>query len=299
MTHIGLAATEPLYDLAEGIVWDDRADRLRWVDIGAGRVLSGRIEGTRVVDVQSVGLGQNVGAIALADDGGLLVVVERGLAAISASGDLSFGPDLLEGHDAVRFNDGSVDPQGRFIVGTVALGHATGTETLLRVSPDGAVETIRSGIRLSNGVAFSPDGSTIYHVDSLRNAVSRHSYGPGPFDSTEPWVTVLDDLPDVPDGLTVSADGSLWIAFFGGGGVTAYSPSGDLLDRVNIDAPQATCPAFVGPRRDILAIASARLGLDAEPDHSGAIFFAQVGATGLPESRWSGSTSSPSWTGGS
>ena len=72
---------------------------------------------------------------------------------------------------STRFNDGSVDPQGRFVVGTLALGAETGAEVLLRVSADGTVETLRSGIRLSNGIAFSPDGGTIYHVDTVANTV--------------------------------------------------------------------------------------------------------------------------------
>lgn len=295
MTSIGRVANESRYDLGEGIVWDDRANRVRWVDIGTGRVLSGRIEGSGIVGIESVSLGQSVGAVALADDGGLLVAASRGLAVMSAAGDVSLGPDLLGDRAAVRLNDGSVDRQGRFIVGTLALGSATGDEVLLRVSPDGTVETIRSGIRLSNGVGFSPDGSTIYHVDSLANTVSQHSYGPGDFDDDEPWVTTLGDLPNVPDGMTVSADGTLWIAFFGGSGVNAYSPSGELREHVRIDASQATCPAFVGPALDTLAITSAREGVDPALDHSGSVFFAAVGASGLPEPRWCGSTTTPYW----
>ena len=65
---------------------------------------------------------------------------------------------------------------------------------------------MRTGIRLSNGVAFSPDGRTIYHVDTLANTVSSHSYGPGAFDHDEPWRVTIGDLPAYPDGLTVSTD---------------------------------------------------------------------------------------------
>jgi sugar lactone lactonase YvrE len=296
MTSItAAAATAPRFELAEGILWDDRADLVRWVDIWRGHVLSGRLAKRLIVDITTVEIGQTAGAVALAEDGGLLVAAARGLATIAPSGALSFGPDLLGDRQNVRLNDGSVDPQGRFVVGSLALGAETGDEVLLRVSPDGTVETLRTGIRLSNGVAFSPDGRTIYHVDTLANTVSSHSYGPGPFDSEEPWQVVLRDTPASPDGLTVSSDGTLWVAQWGGSSVRHHAPSGELLDLVEILATQASCPGFVGPNLDTLAITTAQEGLDEWTDASGAIFLASTGATGLRSPRWLGSTTTPYW----
>jgi sugar lactone lactonase YvrE len=295
MAHPGIAATEAVYDLAEGVIWDDRASLVRWVDIRKGRVLAGRIAGTTIADIAEVVLGQTAGAVALAEDGGLLVAAARGLATISPDGAISFGPDLLGERGNVRLNDGTVDPQGRFVVGSLTLTDPTGDEVLLRVSADGVVETLRTGVRLSNGITFSPDGATIYHVDTFAGTVSRHSYDVGEFDRDEPWVTVIADLPHYPDGLTVDAEGNLWVALFGGSGVRAYSSAGELLDEVRIDATQATCPAFVGPGLDILAITSAQEGLADWSDDSGAIFLADVGATGIPVTRWPGSTLTPYW----
>lgn len=283
------------YELAEGVLWDDRAERVRWVDIWKGRVLSGALDGRRIMDIDVIELGQTAGAVALADDGGLLVAAARGLATISPEGTVSFGPDLLGERRDVRMNDGAVDPQGRFVVGTLALGAETGDEVLLRVSPEGRTETLRSGIRLSNGIAFSPDGGTIYHVDTIPGTISRHSYGPGPFDHDEPWVVVLEDLPAYPDGLTVDADGMLWVAQWGGASVRRHAPTGDLLDVVQVVATQASCPAFVGPDLDLLAITTAQEGLESWTDQSGAIFLAGTGATGLPAPRWRGSTTTPFW----
>ena len=288
-------ATDAEYELSEGILWDDRAARVRWVDIWKGRVLSGALQGRRIVEITSTELGQTTGAVALAQDGGLLVAAARGLATISVDGAVSFGPDLLGERTDTRLNDGSVDPQGRFIVGTMALGAETGEEVLLRISADGTVETLRSGIRLSNGIAFSPDGGTIYHVDTVANTVSRHSYGPGSFDLDEPWVTVLEDLPHFPDGLAIDSEGMLWVAQWGGSSVRRHAPTGDLLDIVEVDATQASCPAFVGPDLATLAITTAQEGLKGWTDQSGAIFLADVGVTGLPVPRWRGSTTNPSW----
>jgi len=295
MSQTAVAATAPEFELAEGVLWDDRALLVRWVDIWSGRVLSGRLEETRLTDIRAVELGQTAGAVALADDGGLLVAAARGLATIAPDGGLSFGPDLLGDRRDVRLNDGSVDPQGRFVVGTLALGEATGEEVLLRVSAHGVVETLRAGIGLSNGIAFSPDGATIFHVDTLANTISRHSYGDGDFDHGEPWVVVLQDLPAYPDGLTVDSDGKLWVAQWGGSSVRRHAPTGELLDIVQVDATQASCPAFVGPDLAMLAITTAQEGLHGWTDQSGAIFLADVGVTGLPVPRWAGSTTTPFW----
>ncbi|WP_457099068.1 SMP-30/gluconolactonase/LRE family protein [Microbacterium sp. P5_E9] len=288
-------ATDAEFDLAEGIIWDDRASLVRWVDIWKGRVLSGSLREGRIVDVASVELGQTTGAVALAEDGGLLVAAARGLATISPDGAISFGPDLLGERREVRFNDGSVDPQGRFVVGTLALGAATGEEVLLRVSPDGSVETLRTGIGLSNGIGFAPDGGTIYHVDTLANTVSSHSYGPDAFDDDEPWVHVVTDFPHFPDGLTVGTDGTLWVALWGGSSIRQHSLTGELLDVVYVDATQASCPAFIGPDLATLGITTAQEGLKDWTDASGALFLAEVGATGLPVPRWAGSTTTPYW----
>ncbi|MDJ0334934.1 SMP-30/gluconolactonase/LRE family protein [Salinibacterium sp. G-O1] len=296
MIYYGTPATQATYDLAEGILWDDLHGVIRWVDIREGRVLSGELRGGRLSVLESISIGETAGAVALADDGGQLVAAARGLATISPSGEVSIGPDLIDARPGVRLNDGTADMFGAFIVGTLTVGGDTGKESLMRISPDGTVEVLREGIRLSNGIAFSPDGNTIYHVDTLAKTVSSHSYGPGTFDVREPWVTVLDEthLPEYPDGLVVDSDGMLWIAQFGGSSVRRHSPAGELLDVVEVDALQVTCPGFVGPNLDRLAITTGIEGAQTT-DNTGAIFVADVGATGLPAHRWAGSTTNPYW----
>lgn len=291
----GKAATAATFDLAEGILWDDRSNLVRWVDIRKGRVHSGELHGDQITCSDEFELGQTAGAVALAEDGGLLIAAARGLATVSATGTVSLGPDLLGDRADVRLNDGSADPYGAFIVGTLSLAKETGTEVLLRVHPDGHVETLRERVGLSNGIAFAPDHGTIYHVDTLAGTVSCHSYGPGLFDPAEPWVTVLQDLPAYPDGLTVDANGALWVAQWGGASVRHHAPTGELLGVVSVDAALASCPGFVGPELNKLAITTAQVGLDNYTDQAGAIFLAEVGVTGLPANRWAGSTTTPYW----
>lgn len=290
-------ATESHYDLAEGIVWDDRAQLVRWIDINRGVVLSGHLATDRITRARVVALGHPVGSLALADDGGLLIAIGKHLACIAPSGAVSVGPEIVTGQPTTRLNDGAVDQHGAFIVGSLTPGRDTGHEVLVRVQPNGDVEVLRRGVRLSNGVAFSPDGGRVFHVDTLARTVSSHSYGTAEFDQDELWTTVLDgsDLPSLPDGITVDADGMLWVALFGGGSVRRYSPDGRLLAAVRVPTPQVTRASFVGPDHDLLAITSAREGFEFHSADAGALFVADVGVSGLPAPRWAGSTTHPFW----
>lgn len=284
-----MIASDDRFDLAEGPLFDDRADLVRFVDIREGRVLSARLDGDRLVDLAEVRVGETVGAVALADDGGLLVAGARRLVTISPDGDLAFGPDLLTDERPMRLNDGAVDPQGRFVVGSLSLADHPGQETLMRVSPDGSVETLREGIRLSNGLGWSPDGATIYHVDSIAKTLSTHSYRPHGFDLDEPWVPLVTDFPAHPDGLRVDVDGGLWVALFGGSCVMHYAADGRELGRLAVEAQQPTCVGFVGERL-VITSAIERLASDKRTPADGALFIADVGVGGVPPNRWRGST---------
>jgi sugar lactone lactonase YvrE len=302
-------ATAATFDLAEGIVWDDRAGLVRWVDIREGRVLAGTLSGNEIEIVDDRHLGQTVGAVALAVDGGLLIAAAQGLATVSPDGQVSIGPDLSsvvapEGRSPWRFNDGIVDPQGRFLVGTLTLdekptandGEALAPgEVLLRVSPDGQVETLRTGMGMSNGLGFSPDGKILYLIDTLSGTLSRHSYGEGDFDRSEPWVTVIDNFPSFADGMTVDSTGDLWVALWGGSRISRYTSDGRHIDDVPVNATQPTCVGFVGASLNRLAITSARKGLTEITDDSGSLFVGDVGAIGKLEYRWAGNTTAPYW----
>ena len=262
------------YSLAEGIIWDDRAGVAVWVDIRTGDLV-------RDLDNPvALHLDTTVGAVALAEDGGYLVAGHRALIAVSPDGVISRGPDLVGA--ASRFNDGIVDPQGRFLVGTSPVGERTDTEQLLRIAPDGEVEVLRSGLTLSNGLGFAADG-TLFAVDTFAKTVSELRDGT--------WTVLLSDFEHLPDGLTVDSEDCLWVAQHGGGCVHRYSREGELLEIVTIDTAEATCPGFL-PHG--LAITS---GAESATDpHAGAIFLAEVDAVGKLENRWAGSTSAPYWT---
>lgn len=272
-TSARLAGNER-YWLAEGILWDDRANEAVWVDVHNGDLVR------NLEAPERIHLDTTVGAVALAEDGGYLVAGHRGLIAVAADGAVSRGPDLVGA--ASRLNDGIVDPQGRFLVGSGALEGRSDDQQLLRISPDGAVEVLRSGLSLSNGLAFAADG-TLFHVDTWVKRISALRDGE--------WMTVLDDFEGYPDGITIDSDDRLWVAEYNAARVQCFTLDGELLETVTIGTAEATCPGFL-PQG--LAITSGAESAK-DPD-AGAIWLAEVEATGRPENRWAGSTSAPYWT---
>lgn len=282
-------ATATRYSLAEGPRWDDVSGEVVWVDIHAGLVLRGDAS---LAELARITVDSTVGAVAFASDGGLVVAANRGLATIAPDGTISRGPALIDGVPSRRLNDAAVDPQGRYLVGSTTENTNTGHEELLRVSPDGSIETLRDGLTLSNGIGWSPDGSTVYHVDTFAKTLSSHSYDGGTEWEPQGWVTVIDEFPGYPDGLAVDASGDLWVALWSGGVVQRFAASGALLETIEVGTPQVTCPALLG--EGLLAITTSTDETEGDP-LAGALFLCEVDAAAQPTSRWAGSTTDPYW----
>ncbi len=288
------------YELAEGPVWDDATDGLSFVDIAAGLVLSGRLEDDEVLVDSVLHFPMTVGAAVLATDGGMLVAAGTGIVAVAADGTRSASLPILDPAAPARLNDGTADPAGRLVVGSLATDRAIGRASLYRVDVDGATTVLRSGLSLANGLGWSPDGDRIYLADSVPGTVwtAAYDYDSG---SVGDWTTLLTGFDGLPDGLCVDSEGRLWIACWGGSAVRCYSPSGELLSTLRLPVPHVTSCAFVGPHRDRLLVTTARDELDEAArlryPLSGRLFLADVGATGLPTRRWAGSTAPPPWSG--
>ncbi|GAA3409341.1 SMP-30/gluconolactonase/LRE family protein [Streptosporangium vulgare] len=306
------AASADAYLLGEGPVWDAARERLLWVDIDAGQVLEGRLVGDSVRVDRGHEFGETVGAVVCDRDGGLLVAGRRGLLAVKggdepgrpsgagdssgngAGGERAYLVDLVpEGKDS-RLNDGACDPAGRFLVGSLALDDRHGQECLYRYETDGTVTAVDTDLALSNGLAWSPDLSTMYSVDSVPGTIWARAYDAvtGAYGERRVLLEISDGTPD---GLCADVDGNLWIAIWGAGQVRCHSPEGEHLATVEVAAPNVTSVAFVGPRLDTLLITSARTGMTREetarhPD-AGRVFLADVGTRGLPTSYWSGPVS--------
>jgi sugar lactone lactonase YvrE len=276
--------------LGEGPVWDGRTQELVWVDILAGAVhrLDPSTGRDRVLTV-----GQPVGTVAVRLSGGYVAALRDGIAVLGDDGGLAFISDVEAELPTHRFNDGKCDRTGRLWAGTMRFDQAPGSATLYRVDPDHTVTPVVTGLGLSNGLGWSLDGSLMYFIDSLAGGVDVFDFddGAGITGGPRRLVTFVPEE-GLPDGMTVDADGFLWVALYGGGQVRRYSPEGELDLVVRLPVGRPTSCAFGGAELDELYITTARQGqssrdLAAEPG-SGGIFRFRPAVRGRPDNVFGG-----------
>lgn len=276
--------------LGEGPVWDDREGSLLFVDIEGERVhrfdpSSGR--------QSSFATGAAVGSVGLRADGGLVLALLDHFALSSGSGEaITAVPGFAADAGRVRFNDGEVDPWGRFVAGTMDWAKSAPLGELYQLAPDGTVTTLVTGATISNGLAWSPDRRLLYYVDTPTLRVDVFDVDPsdGTLSGRRRHVDIDESEHGRPDGIALDGEGCLWVAFYGGSRVCRFTPAGVLDTIVRVPASCVTSIAFGGPRFDTLFITSARTDLDpsrraAEP-HAGDLFVVDPGTSGLAPSRF-------------
>jgi len=268
----------------EGPVWSPSWGGLRWLDMLAGDVLSLAPDGT----VERHHVGTVVAAVRPRSGGGAVYGIERGFALEDASGEI-VTLDPLWDHDRLRMNEGGCDPDGRFYCGSMAYDRTPGAGTLYRLDPDGSVEMVLESVSTSNGLDWSPDGTLAYYVDTDTSRVDVFDYGrANGLTNRRPFV-VIDPDDGRADGLTVDAEGGVWVALHRGGAVHGYRPDGVLDTVVEVPVAKTTACTFGGDRLDQLFITTSREGLapDDEPA-AGSLFRAEVGVVGRPVLEFAG-----------
>ena len=273
--------------LGEGARWDARRDELLRVDILAGRVFRDRVEEDgSLTPIANYELSGTVGAVApIEGDAGWLLAANRGFAYLAPDGGTRHLAEVAP--EGTRMNDAACDPVGRLWAGTKAHDNRAGGGALYRLERDGHVERMLDGLTISNGIGWSPDGSTMYLVDTVPRVI--HAFA---FDIEHGTIAdgcVLVTIPDVgagPDGLTVDASGDIWVAIFGGGRVQRYSPDGVLRQELSVPASQATSCAFGGPGLRWLYVTTATEGWSDEQRradrNAGLVYRLETDATGRP-----------------
>lgn len=275
--------------LGEGPVWAEREAALYWTDIKGRKIF--RLNANGSVDQWDTPF--RVGSLIPRTAGGFVAGTDRGLAEV----DLDTGRFEIVEHPEQhlpdnRFNDAKVDRHGRLWAGTMddTEQHARGT--LYRVDAGLAMTSIDEGYRVTNGPAFSPAGDVMYHNDSALQVTYAFDIDLAGNASNRREFARYGQGDGYPDGMTVDADGCLWVAFWDGWCVRRLSPDGERLTQIDVPVARPTSCAFGGPRLDQLFITSASIGLDeaalAGQPQAGGLFVASPGVRGLAELPFAG-----------
>jgi sugar lactone lactonase YvrE len=277
---------EPLFEvknvLGEGPLWHPEEGCLYWVDIEAGDLYQSidKLSGFTTTRFDSL-----LGAFCFRKTGGFILATSEGF--LSWNGGqttpaLIWNP--LPSRSEVRLNDGKVDPAGRFWAGSMDIERIEGE--LYRLDPDGGQHTLLQNIGISNGLDWSPDGSTMYYTDSFQHTIFTYDYDieTGKISNPRPFIQLPHDADVVPDGLCVDAEGCIWSAQWNGWQVIRYNPQGTPLLQVKVPAQRVTSCCFGGDRGDHLFITTARTGLT-EADlinqpHAGDVFVVRTDTIG-------------------
>jgi sugar lactone lactonase YvrE len=274
--------TDPVAYHAEGPVWSPRWGGLRWVDMLAGDVLTLESDGT----ISRRHVGDVAAAIRPRRAGGAVLGIERGFAFEAPDGTITSLGELWS-DASVRMNEGGCDPDGRFYCGSMAYDQHPGAGALYRLDPDGSTSVVLTDVTVSNGLEWSPDGALAYYNDTATYRVSVFDYDTSSGFTNRRTFVDLDDRR--PDGLTVDADGGVWVALSNGASVRRYQPDGRLDDIVELPTTKVTACTFGGPLLDQLYITTSREGVDTdEQPLAGALFAAPVGVTGRPAREFAG-----------
>ncbi|MGI3170883.1 SMP-30/gluconolactonase/LRE family protein [Pseudooceanicola sp. C21-150M6] len=299
LDQAGFAASRPeiLLDcrqqLGEGPVWDDRRNCLWWVDIKAGRI---HMLDPETMHTAAHEMGEDVGSIGLCQSGRIVVALRRSV--------ILFDPDSgartpLADFDRLgaeeRLNDGKVGPDGAFWVGAMhetEIALMQPISSLYRIAPDGTVTEEVTGLKVSNGLAWTPDGRTMYHTDSCAPWLDRWDFDPATGAKTNRTrIAEPQEAIGRPDGAAADADGRYWSAGVSASRLNIWSRDGELLDTIQIPGcPKPTMPCFGGPDLKTVFVTGHRNQMTPEVlasyPHAGSLFVFRATVAGAEVARF-------------
>jgi sugar lactone lactonase YvrE len=278
--------------LGEAPFWDDTRQCLWFVDITGG-VLHRLDPATGEMAGQLVG--SPLSAAIPAVDGSLIVTRangvyrydwDHGTAALIAAID---PPD-----PTIQLNDAACDPVGRLWAGTIDASFGRGRSSLLRFS-EAVPDTVLASRGLANGIAWSPDGATMYFADSQQRTVEVLDYNveSGAVSQPRAWLS-LSESQGFPDGLAVDTGGDVWVALYAGAAVHRYSKEGALVEVIEFPVDRVTNVCFGGADLTDLYVTTSSHRLTPAEQRAqplaGATFVVPRAGTGQPSRRWNPAT---------
>ncbi len=268
--------------LGESPVWDAGSRCLWFIDIRAPALHRLEIETQKV---ETWPMPEPIGSLGLCRSGRLLLALQHSLHFFDPRSGKRERFVVFEnepGHN--RLNDGKVAPDGAFWVGSMdadtTLRRQTGV--LYRVSADGRIEAKSRALKVSNGLAWSADGRTLYHSDSSLQWIRRYRHDEGVL-SEEKTIATPDEKTGRPDGAATDVAGGYWSAGVSAACLNRWSREGELLERVALPVPNPTMPCFAGDDMKTVYVTS----LTRTPhEHAGAMVRLRLPVAGVPVARF-------------
>ncbi|MFD5158754.1 SMP-30/gluconolactonase/LRE family protein [Streptomyces hawaiiensis] len=269
-------------ELGEGPTWDAAAGRLLWIDILGSRLHTyDPATGRRTVRRTE----QHIGAVKPRAGGGVVLNLRDGVGLLDPDG--SFRWLHHEPVPGRRANDAAVAPDGALWAGTMRYDEAPGGGSLSRVTGDGTVDVVLGDVAVSNGTGWSPDGRLMYYIDSPTRRIDVFDYADGRI-SGRRTLAAIEEGAGFPDGLTVDAEGCVWVALWQGSAVRRYTPDGELDRVIELPVPLVTACAFGGADLTDLYVTTARVGLTEPPAPAGSLFVVPGAGKGLAQPAFAG-----------
>ncbi|MDP6788469.1 MAG: SMP-30/gluconolactonase/LRE family protein [Rhodospirillales bacterium] len=279
-------------ELGESIVWCAEEGALYRVDILAPAIH--RLD-TATGAVRSWPMPAPIGSLGLREGGGAVVALKNGFHFFDfEGGSLTFIVDPEPDRPDNRLNDGKVGPDGRFWAGSMDdRADKEAVAALYRLDVDGSCHKMADGLIVSNGLAWSPDGLTLYHSDTRLCFIHAYDYDMvGGSLGQRRLIAEPTDAIGRPDGAAVDVEGCYWSSGISAGRINRFRPDGTLDGWIEMPVPAPTMCCFGGPDLKTLYITTKRVGLSAEVlaayPQSGGVFSVDVGIEGVPVSRFKG-----------
>lgn len=272
-------------ELGEGSIWNHKTQELYWVDIDGQKVfIFNPVTNTQ----RTITLPQKVGTIVPTTTGNAVVALEDGIYNLDIeTEDLTLLVQPEEHRKDLRFNDGKCDPAGRLWVGSIWAKEEPHVAALYKIETDGTATLMVKDVTISNGIVWAADQKTMYYIDTYTSCVKAYDYDntTGNITNERIAITVPTHL-GYPDGMTIDAEGMLWIALWYGSAVVRYNPlTGELLNKIEIPALNITSCAFGGADLDTLYITTASIDMktakQAQFPLAGSLFAVKPGVQGV------------------
>lgn len=275
-----------LSTLGEGPVYDEKSNSILWIDIVNALIIEHDV---KKYTERKIETGSMIGSFAIMEDGNFIAALQEGIAIINrTTGDKKIIASPEVNIPSNRFNDGKCSPDGRFWAGSMSLNETDPSGSLYSIDKDFKAEKLEGGLTISNGLCWSLNKKYFYFIDTPTLQVVRYDYANGNISNKKTVITIDAAKDGYPDGMTIDADGNLWIAHWGGWQVACWNPTtGEKMTAIQLPVSQVTSICFGGEDFSDMFISSARRGLTSEQLESeplaGATFrVSHSGFRGLP-----------------